>query len=73
MIKHTRVHRIRKPAREPAAAAGIKFKSPGQRMLSSSMPKVPAAAMSWLSVREEMKSPMAIYTHPKRKKASIDA
>ena len=26
-----------------------------------------------LSVREEMKSPMAIYTHPKRKKASIDA
>ena len=33
---------------------------PGQRMLRSRMPKVPAAAMSWLSVREEMKSPMAI-------------
>ena len=41
---------------------GRKFKSPGHRIKSKRIPNVPAAAISWLSVREDMKRPMAMYT-----------
>ena len=36
-------------------------------------PKVVIAAMIWLSVREDMKRPMAMYTQPIRKNASMEA
>ena len=46
--------------RESRAEVGMKLIRLGHRVRSSSTPKVPAAAMSWLSVREEINRPMAM-------------
>ena len=53
------------------AVEGRKPTRPSHRYSRSSRPKVPTAAMIWLSVREEISMPTAISTAPSRKKARM--
>ena len=71
MRKHTRISTTKKPSRDPTAVEGRKPTRPSHRYSRSSRPKVPTAAMIWLSVREEISMPTAISTAPSRKKARM--
>ena len=68
---HTRIRMTSSPSREPEASEGRKLTRPSHRYSTISRPKVPTAAINWLSVRAEISRPTAISTAPSRKKARM--
>ena len=62
-----------KPARDAPAVVGIRFAMPDMRLMNTMTARDTTAAITWLSVREEMNIPMATSADPSRKNASREA